>query len=159
MKLINASYEIVHTDGADWSCTVYKTKEDRLEDLMHTIYRAIEVAGRTCYKSEDKITETSAKEFVQRMIDSKHYAMLEHGTVYLVIPLDSDIAVRYTENAFSFCRVYGDKLYITTNYRVLVENEWLDDMQYASCYTQKHERRIMVKFICDRGISHKQFVA
>ena len=32
------------------------------------IYKQIEMAGRTCYKSEDKITETSAKEFVDRMI-------------------------------------------------------------------------------------------
>ena len=47
------------------------------------IYKQIEMAGRTCYKSEDKITETSAKEFVDRMIRSGHGAMLEHGTVYL----------------------------------------------------------------------------
>ena len=47
------------------------------------VYKQIELAGRTCYKSEDKITEDSAKEFVDRMIKSGHGAMLEHGTVYL----------------------------------------------------------------------------
>ena len=31
---------------------------------LEGIYKQIEMAGRTCYKSEDKITETSAKEFV-----------------------------------------------------------------------------------------------
>lgn len=41
----------------------------------------IELAGRTCYKSEDKITETSAIGFVDRMCKSKHTAMLEHGTI------------------------------------------------------------------------------
>ena len=45
--------------------------------------KIIEQAGRVCYKSEDKITEDSAKEFVDRMIKSGHGAMLEHGTVYL----------------------------------------------------------------------------
>ena len=49
-------------------------------------YKMIELAGRTCYKSEDKITEDSAKEFVDRMIKLGHGAMLEHGTIYLNIP-------------------------------------------------------------------------
>jgi thymidylate synthase (FAD) len=52
------------------------------------LYKQIELAGRTCYKSEDKITDDSAKAFVDRMIKSKHYAMLEHGTVYLRIPIE-----------------------------------------------------------------------
>ena len=54
-------------------------------DLNH-IFKFIELAGRTCYKSEDRITEDSAKEFVDRMIKSGHGAMLEHGTVYLTVP-------------------------------------------------------------------------
>lgn len=37
----------------------------------------IELAGRTCYKSEDKITEESAQDFVDRMIQSGHHAMIE----------------------------------------------------------------------------------
>lgn len=49
-------------------------------------YKMIELAGRTCYKSEDKITENSAKEFVDRMIKLDHGAMLEHGTIYLNVP-------------------------------------------------------------------------
>ena len=52
------------------------------------IYRQIEYAGRICYKSSDKITNTSAKEFVDRMIKLGHCAMLEHGTVYLKIPIE-----------------------------------------------------------------------
>lgn len=52
------------------------------------IYKMIELAGRTCYRSENKITENSAKGFVDRMIKSGHGAMLEHGTVYLRIPIE-----------------------------------------------------------------------
>ena len=55
---------------------------------LEGIYKQIEQAGRTCYKSEDKITEDSAKGFVDRMIKSGHGAMLEHGTVYLRIPIE-----------------------------------------------------------------------
>ena len=60
------------------TAAVYIPQED--------LYKQIELAGRTCYKSEDKITEDSAKAFVDRMIKSGHTAMLEHGTVYLTIP-------------------------------------------------------------------------
>ena len=67
MKLIKQSFEIL-----DQQCG------------LEGIYKQIEIAGRTCYKSEDKITEDSAKEFVDRMIKSGHGAMLEHGTVYLM---------------------------------------------------------------------------
>ena len=44
-------------------------------------YLLIEKAGRTCYKSEDKITGGSAKNFVQAMIKNNHYAMLEHANL------------------------------------------------------------------------------
>lgn len=40
---------------------------------------SIELAARTCYKTEDRITEGSADDMVQRLINSKHEAMLEHG--------------------------------------------------------------------------------
>ena len=62
---------------------------------LQGIFQMIELAGRTCYKSEDKITETSAQEFVNRMIESKHLAMLEHGTIYLKIPKNSPTAKKY----------------------------------------------------------------
>ena len=38
----------------------------------------IEVAGRTCYKSEDKITEDSADRFIKMLIKKGHEAMIEH---------------------------------------------------------------------------------
>lgn len=55
---------------------------------LEGMYKQIELAGRTCYKSEDKITPDSAVAFVDRMIKSGHGAMLEHGTVYLKIPIE-----------------------------------------------------------------------
>lgn len=56
------------------------------EEGLEGIYKQIERAGRVCYKSEDKITEDSAKPFVERMVKSGHGAMLEHGTIYLNVP-------------------------------------------------------------------------
>lgn len=41
-------------------------------------YEHIEIIGRTCYKSESLITETSAKPFCERMVRGRHHAMIEH---------------------------------------------------------------------------------
>ncbi len=41
--------------------------------------QAIELAGRTCYKSEDKITDDSCIKFVQSLIKRGHLAMIEHA--------------------------------------------------------------------------------
>lgn len=120
------------------------------------IYKQIELAGRTCYKSEDKITEDSAKGFVDRMIKLGHYSMLEHGTVYLAVPFDPHIG-KYRGNKYSAIRdiAKSDWSAVTTNLRVLVENGWLDDLQYICEPTKYHERRITVKFICGRDVSHE----
>lgn len=130
------------------------------------IYEAIERAGRVCYKSEDKITEDSAKPFVDRMINAGHHAMLEHGTVYLKLIgvfLDpTDCGVRYgnylvshyIDNKYSKVVIKHDKewksdVYITTNYRVIIQNGWLNDLKFLCEPTEWHEKRITVHFVSD----------
>ena len=44
---------------------------------------------------------------------------------------------------------------VTTNLRVLVENNWLDDLQYLCSPTEFHEKRYTMRFTCDRGVSHQ----
>lgn len=131
---------------------------------LEGVYKQIEKVGRVCYKSEDKITEDSAKPFVDRMIKSGHGAMLEHGTVYLYIRRKGNESLevdRYLMNPYSkvvFSQSPNSRdmeIYITTNLRVLVENGWLDDLQYICEPTEFHERRITVHFVCDRGVSHE----
>lgn len=131
---------------------------------LEGVYKQIERVGRVCYKSEDKITEDSAKPFVDRMIKSGHGAMLEHGTVYLYIRRKGNESLevdRYLMNPYSkvvFSQSPNSRdmeIYITTNLRVLVENGWLDDLQYICEPTEFHERRITVHFVCDRGVSHE----
>lgn len=154
MNLIKPSFEIIEQEPG-----------------LLGVYKQIELAGRTCYKSEDKITEDSANAFVQKMVDSKHFAMCEHGTVYLHIKRQSpihdinyfksmDIVKKYSENKYSKLVKYIDpngivNYYITSNLRVLLENGWLDDLQYLCEPTEYHEKRITVRFICDRGVSHE----
>lgn len=149
MKLIKPSFEIWEQPAG-----------------LEGVYKQIEKVGRVCYKSEDKITEGSAKPFVDRMIKSGHGAMLEHGTVYLAMPMETILPIeangwgKYTKNPYSkgfkVCEVDGQRrVAVTTNLRVLVENGWLDDLQYICVPTEYHERRITVHFVCDRGVSHE----
>lgn len=153
MKLIKPSFEIWNQPAG-----------------LEGVYKQIERVGRVCYKSEDKITEDSAKPFVDRMIKSGHGAMLEHGTVYLKVfnvIENSELIDKYKSNKYSVVKegtevynCHGDILYgsckcITTNYRVLVENGWLDDLKYICEPTEYHEKRTTVHFVCDRGVSHE----
>lgn len=68
MKIIKQSYDIL------------ELSENALETL--------ENAGRTCYKSEDKIADGSAVRFVESLIKRGHHAMIEFG----------DITVRFVTN-------------------------------------------------------------
>ena len=147
MKLIKQSFEIWNQPAG-----------------LEGVYKQIERVGRVCYKSEDKITEDSAKPFVDRMIKSNHGAMLEHGTVYMFMPIGCDkhdyhVAWKYHKNKYSKVIIRNEHFllnkngyYITTNLRVLVENGWLDDLKYICEPTEYHERRACVHFVCDRGI-------
>lgn len=54
-----------------------------LDSKDKTVYEQIELVGRTCYKSEDKITEGSAAKFCHSMKNNGHFAMLEHAAIHL----------------------------------------------------------------------------
>ena len=149
MKLIKPSFEIWEQQSG-----------------IDGIYKMIELAGRICYRSENKITEDSAKPFVDRMVKAGHGAMLEHGTVYLNIHWEEnihevfeDMFKFYTSNPYSKIvrKVINEKdlcpdLFISTNYRVLVEHNRTKDLKYLCEPTKYHEKRITVHFVCDRGI-------
>ena len=77
----------------------------------------IEVAGRTCYKSEDKITETSSADFSRKMTKLGHHAMIEHAVASFRIICDRGITheiVRHRLASFAqestrYCRYSDDK--------------------------------------------------
>ena len=123
---------------------------------LEGVYKQIERAGRVSHKSEDRITEDSAKTFVERMMKMKHLSTCEFGTVYLYIdyhnPSFGKIIDKYSSNEYSKCIVFPNEVCISSNYRVLVENNWLDDLKYLCKPTKYHHKRYTVKFICDRAI-------
>lgn len=143
MKLIKPYYEIIEPTGY--------TIED--------VYKSIELAGKVSHKSEHTIKEGSAKEFVDRIINWGHNSCLEFGTIYLHISVkDSyfdEISFKYSLNEYSIVTRSNTDAFISSNYRVLVENNWLDDLKYLCKPTKYHVKRYCVKFVCSRSISHE----
>lgn len=134
------------------------------EPGINGIYKQIERAGRVCYKSEDHITEDSAKPFVERMIASKHYAMLEHGTVYLSIPYNDKTELLIDElftNRFTktFHDIRNGSYHFSTNLRVLIEENMWDVCKKYVCDFDKGffsgDRRVTVHFTTQIAVSRE----
>jgi thymidylate synthase (FAD) len=69
------------------------------------VLAAIEAAGRTCYKSEDKISADSAKRFVKGLISRGHESVLEHQSVSAWIMCDRGVSHELVRHRIaSFCQ-------------------------------------------------------
>ncbi len=148
MKLIKQSFEIL--EQKDFS--------------LIGIKKFIERCGRVCYKSEDKITDTSYEKFVGMLESRNHARPLEFGTVYLKYlwngrvcdscnqAFPDKLLDRYCNNKYSRVKYHGNDTYITTNYRVIIENHWEEDLKYLCEPTEYHDKRYTVHFITSRGI-------
>ena len=102
MKEVDQSFEIL-TDISDGG----------LEELKH-----IEKIARVCYKSEDLIKEGSAEKMVKGLIGRHHDAMLEHGSISVLITTDRSVShelvrhrlASYAQESTRYCNYAKDKL-------------------------------------------------
>ncbi|MDR1092237.1 MAG: FAD-dependent thymidylate synthase [Prevotella sp.] len=87
-----------------------------LDDIHgDTILKSIEKIGRTCYKSEDKITDASAASFVARIIKSGHESVIEHEKITVKIICDRGVSheivrhriASYSQESTRYCN-YSD---------------------------------------------------
>lgn len=152
MKLIKPSYEIAKQGSG-----------------LIGMYKQIELCGRISHKSEDSITEDSYIAFIEKMKKLKHFATFEHGTIYMLFDSTNEhweiLDRKYSTNKYTKVRKLTKVLsdhslitydYVTTNYRVICENCWEDDLKYiCDKPTQWHEKRMTVIFTCDIGVSRE----
>lgn len=118
------------------------------------IYKQVEKSARLCYKSEDKVTEDSYKRFINMLNTNGHHSPLEHGTIYLITKYN-DVIERYKSNHYSRVVIQDQYAYITSNFRVIKEHGWEDDLKYLCEPTEYHEKRISVHITTSRSISHE----
>lgn len=137
---------------------------EELDFKNKSICECVEIAARTCYKSEAKMTEGSAEPFTKRICDRGHTAMLEHATVYLLLN-QSEQAETVNEmillSKYSVVNYDKGLAYVTTNFRVIFNEfgNFEDALTYvrenAVKPTKHHTLRRSFRFICDRGVSHE----
>jgi thymidylate synthase (FAD) len=81
------------------------------------ILRRIESYGRTAYKSEDKITDESARAFIKRLLGRRHLSVIEHVSVTVRIICDRGVShelvrhriASYTQESTRFCNYNSSK--------------------------------------------------
>ena len=84
------------------------------------ILKLIELCGRVCYKSEDKITEDSAQRFVKSIIKSGHESVLEHAKITVRVVCDRGISheivrhrlASYSQESSRYCNYNGEMIFI-----------------------------------------------
>lgn len=138
------------------------------------LLKHVEKCGRTCYKSEDKIDQFSARRFVSMLKTSGHLSVLEHGTLYLKVNVPSKDEWTYSEDSLNVALVSffeenqysrvnwylenGKQVaYVTTNYRVIIENR-LDEEEICKLmvpWEEKFDKRVTVRMFTSVGISRE----
>ena len=165
IKQAQSDPRVVCKQGADFDPAYYLS----IPNKFISDYLNIEQFDEENFEDSPYYENLTAEDFVNMLIKSNHGAMLEHGTVYLQIdtfldiPEDKKLDKRvhqYDSNRFTKVdsMYIGQgcwRYYITTNLRVLVENDWLDDLKYVCEPTEYHVKKVTAKFICDRGVSHE----
>ena len=81
------------------------------------LLKKIELAGRVCYKSEDRITDDSAKKFIAGIIASGHESVLEHEKISVRIVCDRGVTheivrhriASYSQESTRYCNYAKDK--------------------------------------------------
>lgn len=158
MKLINQNVE-------EWHCGY----------TLPEIWSHIAKCARTCYQSEPRNNGETDEEFVKRVIlrnhsleeigESRelqlklHLSCLEHGTVYLNIPCEEDTltAIRFFEN-----NIYSKhncstnaRYHITTNMRVVIENNLMNVLHYITKPNVFHCLRTTFNITTDIGVARE----
>ncbi len=122
----------------------------------------IERAGRTCYKSEDRITADSARLFAGKMREHGHHAMIEHAVASFRIVTDRGITheiVRHRIASFAqestrYCNYSADKF---ENQCSFIEPPGLDETQRAlwekACLDAETSYFAMLKAGCSAQIA------
>ncbi|RLB93546.1 MAG: FAD-dependent thymidylate synthase [Deltaproteobacteria bacterium] len=123
-----------------------RTKQHTIDDIME----GLEDAGRTCYKSEDKITPGSADKFIRKIIDLGHETVLEHAILSVRIVCDRGVTheivrhrlASYSQESTRYCDYQGagiqfiHPLGLTEEQKIRRENHY---MMVQKLYDQERD--------------------
>lgn len=149
MEFVKQKYTILEQEIPALKLDDYSHSHFR-EEYINNMYKHIERCGRVCYRSEDRITDGSAERFVKGLIKTKHYSVLEHGTIYLDYPTDGEEDwAFYDMNPYSWIHLNKKGNFsITTNYRVIIENNRESDLKYLTVPDNHYIRHTVLMTTC-----------
>lgn len=142
---------------------------------LDAIWKHIARCARVCYQSTPKNNgETDYGFIVRTLLKGKdvvnenyyniktcHLSVFEHGTVHLKYRLfmaeDTVQANRFINNRYSKTKEDDGYLYVTTNMRVLIENNWMNELEFIDTTPNcpYYYERVTVNFITDIGASRE----
>lgn len=101
------------------------------------ILQDLERAGRTCYKSEDKITPTSAISFVRNIVRNRHESVMEHHVITVRFTIDTGVShqlvrhrlASYSQESTKYCNYSKGKF---DNQVTFILPFWLEEFT-AEC--------------------------
>ena len=99
MKVINPYIEILTTEDYE------------------SMLKRIELAGRTCYKSENNMDDSSAERFVRSIMNKNHESVLEHASITVRVVCDRGVTheivrhriASYSQESTRYCNYSKDK--------------------------------------------------
>lgn len=99
--------------------------------IQPDLLQLIEKAGRTCYKSEGKITAGSAEKFVEMVIKRGHHSVIEHANITVKFICDRGVTheiVRhrlcaYSQESTRYCNYRGGVTFIIPSWCSGIEEE------------------------------------
>lgn len=110
------------------------------------LLKQIEAAGRTCYKSEDKITDESCISFIRGIIKRGHEAVIEHGAITVRFITDRGVTheivrhrlAAYCQESTRYCNYGQDKFdnQVTFIQPTFWNPHCPEDMQYQKTWTE-----------------------
>lgn len=161
IKVVNPSVEVWKQDGY----------------TLNAIWKHIARCARVCYQSTPKDNGEDDYSFLVRTLlkgkdvinrpynieDIKgcHLSVFEHGIVHLKLPLTITQGImqskRFTNNHYSRGKIYGDYCYVTTNMRVIIENAWVNALEFIDNNNgcPYYIQRVTFSFTTDIGASRE----
>lgn len=148
---------------------------------LDAIWKHIARCARVCYQSTPKNNGETDYGFIVRTllkgidvvnqpydiekISTCHLSVLEHGTIHLRYPLyvpRASVQFEHRLKYNKYSKFYIDEedcAYVTTNMRVLVENGWIDELEFIDEIHNNNEYnlndRYTLNFITDIGASRE----
>ena len=161
IKVVNPSVEVWKQEGY----------------TLDAIWKHIARCARVCYQSTQKNNgETDYCFVVRTLLNHKdvvnqpyniedikgcHLSVFEHGIVHLKLPLIIAQGImqskRFTNNHYSRSKIYGDYCYVTTNMRVIIENAWVNVLEFIDNTNgcPYYEATATISFTTNIGVSRE----